>query len=539
VGRQAKGLRTLSQAPLAYSYLRFSTPEQASGDSRRRQLMLAEQFAGRHGLALDRDLSFRDLGVSAFHGRNAREGGLRAFLDAIELGLVPKGSHLLVESLDRLSRDRVLAAQGLFLQIIQAGVTIVTLVDQRTYSIDSLDRNPTDLIVSLVTMMRANEESATKSLRNRAAWANKRTNLAETPMTGRCPGWLRLNPVKDRFEVIEERADVVRRVYREALAGKSQHAITRALNLEKVPLFGHGNQRGKMWHRPFVAHLLSTPAVVGTLVPRVTEHADGRLRLHPQDPVLGYYPPIIDEDAWHEMRHRHEANRAHNAQHGPPRRVACLLGHLAKCPCCGNAMILTNSGENWQYLVCGRAYASAGCTRRSARYAEIELLLTRDIKLLIDACPPLQVSEEVRRRRLTSIAARLRALRLRRDALDEATPALRLMRTGTVTPLAALKAEKNALLAERRALKARVPRWQDAIVQARLDTLSAAAASPVMVPAKLNAALRALLTRVVVDWERNCLTLHWKHGGESNVPYDPDALRQRRRSRSRQAVRAT
>jgi len=224
--------------------------------------------------------------------------------------------------------------------------------------------------------------------------------------------------------------------------------------------------------------------------------------------------------------HRREANRARYAKHGPPRRVACLLGHLAKCPCCGNTMVLTNSGENWRYLVCGRAYASAGCTRRSVRYAEIELLLTRDIKRLIDACPPLQVSEDVRRRRLASIAARLRALRLRRDALDEAAPALRLMRTGTVTPLAALKAEKNALLAERRALKAPTPRWQDAIVQARLHTLSAAA-QPVMDPAKLNAALRALLTRVVVDWERDCLTLHWKHGGESNVPYDPGALRQR------------
>ena len=72
---------------LAYSYLRFSTPEQAGGDSRRRQLDLARAYAARHGLVLDAGLSFRDLGMSAFHGRNVREGALRAFLDAVELGL--------------------------------------------------------------------------------------------------------------------------------------------------------------------------------------------------------------------------------------------------------------------------------------------------------------------------------------------------------------------------------------------------------------------------------------------------------------------
>ena len=81
---------------IAYSYLRFRTPEQASGDSRRRQLAMAEKYATDNNLKLDRQLSFRDLGVSAFRGRNAKEGALRAFLEAIEHNLVPQGSVLLV-----------------------------------------------------------------------------------------------------------------------------------------------------------------------------------------------------------------------------------------------------------------------------------------------------------------------------------------------------------------------------------------------------------------------------------------------------------
>jgi DNA invertase Pin-like site-specific DNA recombinase len=232
----------------AYSYLRFSTPEQASGDSRRRQLAMAERYAADH-LRLDHQLSFRDLGVSAFRGRNAKEGALRAFLEAIEHDLVPKGSYLLVESLDRLSRDQILPAQSLFLQIVQAGVTIVTLIDQRSYSVESLNQNPLDLIISLVVMMRANEESKTKSHRIREVFAHKRSQLAEKPFSARCPGWLRLDKTAGKFVIVEERAVIIRRIYSEAIAGVGHQTIARQLNEEGVPLFGQGNQRGKMWCR--------------------------------------------------------------------------------------------------------------------------------------------------------------------------------------------------------------------------------------------------------------------------------------------------
>src|ERR1700690_1564523 len=135
-------------ANVAFSYLRFSTPEQSAGDSHRRQLAMAEKYAADHRLRLDQSLSFRDLGVSAYRGKNAKDGALRAFLDAIEHNLVPPNTFLLVESLDPLSRDPILSAQALVLQIVQAGVTIVTHVDQRAYSLESLNQNPLDLIIS-------------------------------------------------------------------------------------------------------------------------------------------------------------------------------------------------------------------------------------------------------------------------------------------------------------------------------------------------------------------------------------------------------
>ncbi len=103
---------------LAYSYIRFSTAEQAKGDSLRRQIELRENYLAGKNLQLDETLTMRDPGVSAFKGVNADEGALGSFLQAIDEGRVPHGSFLLVESLDRLSRASVDVALQLFLRII-------------------------------------------------------------------------------------------------------------------------------------------------------------------------------------------------------------------------------------------------------------------------------------------------------------------------------------------------------------------------------------------------------------------------------------
>jgi DNA invertase Pin-like site-specific DNA recombinase len=102
----------------AYSYVRFSTPEQIKGDSLRRQLAASEAYAEAHGLELDSSLSMRDLGVSAYRGANRTKGALGAFLKQVEMGAIPAGSVLLVESLDRLTREQAVDAHRLFLSII-------------------------------------------------------------------------------------------------------------------------------------------------------------------------------------------------------------------------------------------------------------------------------------------------------------------------------------------------------------------------------------------------------------------------------------
>ena len=80
--------------PVAYSYVRFSSAQQAEGDSLRRQTEKAEAYCKRKGWTLDAALTLRDLGVSAFRGKNALVGNLGTFLQAVKRGTVLPGSAL-------------------------------------------------------------------------------------------------------------------------------------------------------------------------------------------------------------------------------------------------------------------------------------------------------------------------------------------------------------------------------------------------------------------------------------------------------------
>ena len=178
----------------AYSYLLFSTPEQQNGDSFRRQSSMAASYAGRHGLELDEELTFHDLGRSAFRGQNLAEAGrLADFLEAVHSGLVARGSVLLVEQLDRISRQSARKALRALESIVDAGVAVVTLNDERAYTATSLDEDPMDLLVAILTFMRANEESATKARRVKAAWEAKRQAASTTLLTKRAPSWLKIS----------------------------------------------------------------------------------------------------------------------------------------------------------------------------------------------------------------------------------------------------------------------------------------------------------------------------------------------------------
>jgi DNA invertase Pin-like site-specific DNA recombinase len=270
----------------AYSYIRFSTPEQIKGDSLRRQLAASESWCQRNGYTLDSH-SYRDLGISAFKGNNVAMGKLGAFIEAVDNGSIQPGSVLILESLDRLTRQEVPDALELFLGILRRGIVIITLEPEDRFERKTL--NEIQLIIAIVILSRAHNESSTKSGRGNANWQNKRANIETKKLTKRGPGWLRL--VDNQWEVIEEKAQVVRDIFEKAANGMGVGRITRFLNDYEIP-----SLTGKAWGMSSVLKVLRSRSVFGEFTPR---HGRGSTSLDKR-PIAGesipdYYTPILSE----------------------------------------------------------------------------------------------------------------------------------------------------------------------------------------------------------------------------------------------------
>lgn len=168
--------------PKLYSYVRFSSVKQREGNSLERQQDTALKIAARYNLELD-TTAFHDLGMSAFKGKNAHEGKLSEFIKQIGVK-VPVGSWLVVENLDRISRDDAWSALDIFKSILSKGIVVVTGMDEKVYKYADVKNNPTDLIISLLMFTRAHDESLTKKNRVEAqARSLIRHNLTREPGT--------------------------------------------------------------------------------------------------------------------------------------------------------------------------------------------------------------------------------------------------------------------------------------------------------------------------------------------------------------------
>jgi DNA invertase Pin-like site-specific DNA recombinase len=288
----------------AYSYIRFSTREQGKGDSKRRQTEAAADWCARNGATLDTSTTFHDLGRSAFtgsHRSNPDRNALAAFLKMVEQGKIARGSYLLVESLDRLTREHIRPALTLLLNLIEAGVSVVQL--RPVEIIYDTNVEPMTLMMALMELSRGNSESAVKSARVGAAWAKKkdlaRQGAAQAGrgpvagmacMTHRLPGWI--EEVGGKMRLIPGRGAIVKRIYKLAANGYSATAILKRFKAEGVPPMG----RSGKWCRSYICHILSDRRPVG-------EYQGKNRKQQPEgEPIPNYFPPCVTDAEWRAAR---------------------------------------------------------------------------------------------------------------------------------------------------------------------------------------------------------------------------------------------
>lgn len=363
----------MSHPVKAYSYIRFSTPKQAQGDSYRRQLQQAMDYCAEHNLQLD-DKTIDDFGTSAFRGANMTEGALGRFVDAVKHGEIEQGSYLLVESVDRLSRQAVEEALEQFLAIVRAGIVIVTLSDKQVFRRGQVDF--TKLIVSIVYMARANDESEMKSRRSRAAWSNGREQARKNNKVianSRLPSWLTRDG--EQIVPIPERVAIVNEMFEMAKSGCGYEQIAKVFLEKGYKTFG----KEADWRPAGIQAVIKSQAVIGVFQPHVIENGH---RVPADEPILGYYPTIVSPALFEEVQHLISKRNKHSGSYRKG-TFNNLFSGVLRCQC-GESLRYQNKGRAGSprnYLVCPKQN-TAGCKLPNMLYDKVEPQLLQAVFLL-------------------------------------------------------------------------------------------------------------------------------------------------------------
>jgi len=329
--------------------LRFSTPAQALGQSEERQLKAAQDYADKHGLSLLEGDKLSDMGLSAFRGLNRTSGALSGFLEAVRTGRIPRGTVLIVEAMDRLSRESPLRALNQFSEIILAGIKLVTLKDGLIHDEASVDAQPYRLFHSLALMIAANAESSLKSGRVSEAWASKRRRAKDghvlTPIR---PAWVDL--IDGKLVANREGAKTVLRIFHDVAAGMGCYTVAKRLQAEWMktgnypPLSGDRKTAG--WNKSRIREIIISDAPLGALHTH-TKSKDGKNRI-PGEKIERYYPVIVDQTLANRARAAIASRSFGKAGAGRKGTVySNLLSGIAKCGVCGGSMTILHKYEKY------------------------------------------------------------------------------------------------------------------------------------------------------------------------------------------------
>jgi DNA invertase Pin-like site-specific DNA recombinase len=327
----------------AIVYARYSSGEQARGDSITRQLRDCEAHCVAQGWEIETTL--QDRGKSGFKGQHRLATGALGTLEREAVAGEHRGKVLVLESLDRLSREDHADTYDLIRLFTRAGVSIATVDGPRFYEAHSTIKF--EEMIELVVKARMNHEaSLMKSRHGRSKWAARRDRIAKGEVvTALCPAWLRVREDRSGFDVVgantpNDRGALVRRIFEMADAGMGSLRIVRTLNQEGVPTWPRFvNREPKAWQRAFVVRLLTDPAVVGDMVPMMM--GDSGKRIAAGDPVRGYYPRIVDPDLFQRVSGDASARKGVRGNRSP--MLANLVSGLAVCSVCGSKMVYRRS----------------------------------------------------------------------------------------------------------------------------------------------------------------------------------------------------
>lgn len=331
----------------AAAYIRVSTEDQTeySPDSQRKKI---REYARAHALLLPESLIFQDEGIS---GRSARKRP--AFLRMIGMAKQkPRPFDLiLVWKFSRFARSRQDSILYKSMLRKDCGIDVISITEQ-------LSDDPTSILIE--ALLEAMDEyysiNLAQEVRRGMNEKFSRGGVVSVPPFGYRMG-------AEYFEIDEEQAPFVRRIFQDFLSGSSPRQIAVQLNE-----WGVRTARGNPFRSRSIEYILSNPVYSGKLRrslegPARPEH-DREASMHIVD---GKHPPIIGQETFDQTQEQLSA-RKHLSRPRAHSSKSYMLHGLVRCSSCGSVLTASEQGRSLQ---CPR-YTKGQC--RTSHHIRLEKL---------------------------------------------------------------------------------------------------------------------------------------------------------------------
>lgn len=446
---------------LAVAYVRWSTSDQTRGDAERRQTDLAQKMCNANSWQLSEIIVER--GKSAFKGRNrlstSELGKLEARAAAGEL----QGKVLIVENVDRLSRQEPIEGLNLLQNLTNAGVIVAESATGHVFDADSVRENWQKLLVPFLRLGLGYEESLKKGKRVAAAYEatvargyRTKNGLADLRFS---PSWIERDEVGD-YSVNEMRAEVVRLIYQRCVDGYGLRSICAELNRD---LARTRWQKGD-WNQANVREILRNRQTLGEY--QVTERNEANFTRPTGKWIKGGFPAIIEPELWHRAQAALDARRSTGGKH---RGMVNLLQGFTYCGAinhgerCGSRMIISQTSRTEPRkarLRCARNHRAAGCSSRASYH--YERLLNGILDEVLHLALPAErqnssIHQEIATLELEITAAIDNADLLRNDWLRTKSPTMRRGIDATERQIEEMESKLEKLKHEARLIDAKRP----------------------------------------------------------------------------------
>jgi hypothetical protein len=193
------------------------------------------------------------------------------------------------------------------------------------------------------------------------------------------------------YKIVEEEAEIVRRIFREYISGDGRFVITYRLNEEGLPF-----RKDRPWNKSTVGKILCNHLYAGTLIWGKTKmnpkrHLEGEKWSTPRDnPIIKELSqdvliPIISVEEF-ETAHRIRKSRdvfKHHKTSGRAFDSPNLLSGLVRCAKCGHSMYVHKKKDTiFTYYTC-KGHLDKGktfCDCEYIRQEEVEKKIVEEIK---------------------------------------------------------------------------------------------------------------------------------------------------------------